>query len=333
MGNLQALRCEHPAVFGNEFDARKSFRDSSFTSLSGITDFLNCSRSALAHDHTISRRLEWTKHRANFLQAHLRDRSRNTLLEYELVLDALVEQVEELVRREMKEDTLGTCSSSISDDVISALQNPMDDSPDDTIPPRVSSLKAASVVTRASVATVLTGNKNSTVRKRQAFRSCDSPHMKGDNHFELQDDLRKSIAVAIRSAAGKVVIHDDRICGIPSLFSPCTISHNVGSVTSSANNALNMIIDDNMLVLHLKMPSSRSYHYYKTKLSRWKPHHPLSIKIERGLETTDLVAPSKMCGAREMFLISEAVQMNRAHRMAPILILANLRRHLQCDYW
>ena len=302
MGNLQPLQCglSTTAYEDGASAVRASFRDMHISNSKSLADFWNCNSSAL--ETAIWPRVQVSSngehHQSQFLHAHLRDRPRNTLLDYKLVVDALVEQVEELVRlakEKDEEDELSSGSmnksSKLSDihtesnDWVQAYDDPTDIAPVISVPFRVRS--TATVGTRASGATVVAGN--SVPRRRDVKPKpviCDSPNMMAHNKFKLQDDLRKSIAMAIRSTERPEVL--------PRLFAPCIMSRKAKLFTDSSND-LNMVIDDNMLVLHLKMPPSRCYNYYNRKLSQWKPHHPLSLMMENGLETTDFLVPRKSC--------------------------------------
>jgi len=263
MGNLNSLECGYPAIYNDDVATSK------------------------VGDQPVG-----------FLKAHLRDRPRNMLLEYRLIVNELVKQVEELIVRREKEQEQLFVFRSTSSSMTSNGSNAIDDVESVAgTTELVLTTRSPSVVTRASVATELAGNNKTktAARRKSSKRPTHTPRMMGGNEFELREDLRKSIQTAVVSTAQSTSHTTGRLmdsmspCSGPALFAPCAISQRA---LSFANSSVEMMIDEEMLVLHLKMPSLRCYRYYKMNLSRWKPHHPLSLAIENGIQTTNL-APSR----------------------------------------
>lgn len=303
MGNMESFQCAVPTIYEEDVEARLSSARRQLPGIHEITDYLNCRSSALAGEKVSKKRLETAQFQ--FLQAHMRDRPRNTLLENRLVVDALVEQVEELIRRAKEEEELsdGGCSITSNEsnhqkhggDMLNSVEGREIGAPSEISLHHVTSIKALSVVTRASGATQPTGNKrmNKTMKQRSVKR-LEKPHMIGGNKtFELQEDLRKFIKKAVISRARYDELSEEQGCSRPAFFTPCSISKQALSF-----NSMEMVIDDKMLVLHLKMPPLRCYSYYRMNLSRWKPHNPLSLAFENGLETTDLLPSRRRSGTK-----------------------------------
>jgi len=280
MGNLH---CGLPTVYDEDFDIAVARKKLEQTTLS----YLNCQSSAIVND----RPLESRNKQPLFIKAHLRDRPRNVLLEYNLVTEALVEQVEELVRRQKERELLEDCTSSIK---TTESGGGLDGSTGDALEKRAKETEvsmgragsefAQTVITTTSGATEIAGNAKKRNQKPSAPKQSYEPHLMGGNEFALREDMRRSIKKVVVSTVQTTGCENEP-CSGAALFAPCAPSQR--QVWLNSNN-VSIAVDDEMLVLHLKMPNLKCYRYYRMHLSRWKPHNPLSLVIENGIETTNL---------------------------------------------
>ena len=275
------MQCSIPPVYDDEFELAVAKGNIEVN----LREYLNCQSSALVN----GRFTAVSNNPPQFIQAHLRDRPRNVLLDHKLVTEALVEQVEELVRREKELEQLNACSNSSITTTGSGWSSTGPVPFESRATSEVSTGRAFSVfapteITTVSGVTEVAGNakkRNKSVPKPSTKRSL-KPHLMGGNDFELREDMRKCIQKAVASTVHTSTTTEPCISPL-ALLEPCVLVD-----TQVSNTRLSLVVDDEMLVLRLKMPNLRCYSYYKMHLSRWKPHNPLSLAIENGIETTNL---------------------------------------------
>lgn len=271
MGNLQSLQCIAPTTYDEELDLHLAQVGLE------VKDYLACQSTATIHDPPAEASLN------NVLPAHLRDRPHCILLDYGLVLAALVEQIEVLVHREKLTEAWHDCSSTTSS--IRDLEEEDEQSEAEASELQLGQERARTDITTFSGITTKAGHSNVTKKlcvKKKFTRRKESLNLAEVDRLEEIENMRKRIQTLVADTS-----REPFSCGI---IEPCT-SPRVEEVSSSK------AVKENANVLHLRI-KIKSPRYFYRQLLKWKPLDPLTLTIANGIEPTDL-APLKAFGHSE----------------------------------
>eukprot|EP00522_Entomoneis_paludosa_P015143 CAMPEP_0172461154 /NCGR_PEP_ID=MMETSP1065-20121228/39566_1 /TAXON_ID=265537 /ORGANISM="Amphiprora paludosa, Strain CCMP125" /LENGTH=541 /DNA_ID=CAMNT_0013216389 /DNA_START=199 /DNA_END=1824 /DNA_ORIENTATION=+ len=240
----------------------------------------------------------------DFLKLHLQERPDKCILEPKLVVQALVRQAEELVRRELEEDS----------PVEHELREPYDMTNHASKNSSVSSMASETIsradtggvvssvvmsmssnVTSVSAATPVAGNFNRYASRRKTHALPQSPPKLLGNHVDLNDTLHRDLNRII-DAITKVEEKNRMNYSVTKpvyarIKAPGCL---VIPQTSMDQNPQPMVSHEaklHLITLHLRI-NPRCAKYFQSHLSRLLPHHPFSMAVSSGISSSDL-SPSR----------------------------------------
>lgn len=219
---------------------------------------------------------------AVFLRVHLEEPDSKVLLAKKEVTAALVEQVEEMVRRE----NLQNCASSITSTSTTSENNASTSaasvkSTDCSVErlSRIPSIFDTTVVTTVSAATRKAGNSPERKSRKATSKKQHSPRFLGGTEYTESETLRKHIHSEVTASDQRSLYADIRrtYCNILEPF----MLHEEQAAICTRN------VKNHMTVLHLRL-RLKCVSYYKLHLSRKQPNDPLTLAVANGIQTTSL---------------------------------------------
>lgn len=252
-------------------------------SIAGVKDYLNCQNNNNDKQAPFILRSASSE----FLAIHLQEPQSKMLLDQRQVMAALVEQVEELIRRE---HLLQDCGSSItsyhSDENMSTGTSVKSVEYSFERLPRMNSLiRAPTAVTTLSAATRKAGNAHATT-KRTTYTNQTSPQLVGGIEFAGKEMLRKTILETMKASNRK-----DSWSDVGRNYLACNMLAPLPFAYTDEQMAYTRKMKEHMNVLHLRLHLN-CISYYKLYLSRKQPSHPITRAVAQSIKTTGL-SPSR----------------------------------------
>lgn len=210
-----------------------------------------------------------------FIRVHLQEPDNKVLIVDKGVTNALVEQVEELLRR----DEIGTCTSDTSntDSIDASLGEEVRVRSIEASVKKIARIPSAldrTVATTVSAATKKAGNSPRKESRVQNDR-IQSLHMVDWSKNEKGDTLQRLIYKEVAS------VNKRKPLPYWGCYFLSPLNFNEEQMVNTHR------VKDHVAVLHLRL-RLRCIHFFKLHLSRKLPNHPLTIAIEDGIRSTNL---------------------------------------------